>query len=132
VPRSLKTASFTGRFRIVNDEKTAVNGPYYPVILGTEIRYRIRCRIPRQYGPYCPVILDTVIRSVYGAVYRDNTVRIRLLYGPYFCARYYGSNTVRKRTVSCDLGETKDYQKNILAIQKLKIKTVFFLKKQHY
>ena len=65
--------TFSDRKRWKNGYFTAANQPYYSVILGTVIRYRIRRRIPRKYGPY-------------------------------FCARYDGANTIRIRTVSFDLG----------------------------
>ena len=56
VPRSIKTDSFTVRFRTwsQNGTLTAVNRPYLSVISGTVLRHRIRRRI------------STLIRLLYG------------------------------------------------------------------
>ena len=47
---------------------------------------------------------STVIPYRNGAIYRVNTLRKQSHYGPYFCARYYGADTIRIRTVWFDLG----------------------------
>ena len=65
VPRSIKTDSFTVRFRTwsQNGTLTAVNRPYLSVISGTVLRHRIRRRI------------STLIRLLYGYL-RIQTDRI--------------------------------------------------------